>query len=59
MSWTNTSVNCSPSSVVISCGPLYCEAIFTVASVARGYAVRRWFNARIHRAATLLAGGAA
>lgn len=33
--------------------------IFTVASVARGYAVRRWFNARIHRAAVRLAGGVA
>lgn len=33
--------------------------IFTVASVSRGYAVRRWFNARIHRAAVRLAGGVA
>ena len=32
MSWTNTSVNCSPSSVVISCGPENSEAILTVAS---------------------------
>lgn len=26
-------------------------AIFTAASIARGYIVRRWFNGRIHRAA--------
>lgn len=24
-------------------------ALFTVASVARGYVLRRWFNARLHR----------
>lgn len=24
--------------------------VFTVASIVRSYAVRRWFNARIHRA---------
>ena len=29
--------------------------IFTVASIARSYAVRRWFNARLQRAARLLA----
>lgn len=29
--------------------------IFTVASIARSYAVRRWFNARIHRAAQRIA----
>jgi len=26
-------------------------AVFTVASIARGYVVRRWFNASLHRAA--------
>lgn len=30
-------------------------AIFTVISVARGYVVRRWFNARLQRAAQRLA----
>ena len=34
-------------------------AIFTVASILRGYVVRRWFNARIHRAAQRLVGGVA
>lgn len=34
---------------------LQITAIFTVASIARSYAVRRWFNARIHRAAQRLA----
>lgn len=29
-------------------------AIYTVISVARSYAIRRWFNARIHRAAMRL-----
>lgn len=33
--------------------------IFTVASIVRGYVVRRWFNARIHEAAQRLAGGVA
>lgn len=28
---------------------------FTAISVARGYAIRRWFNARLRRAATLIA----
>jgi len=28
--------------------------IYTVISVARSYAIRRWFNARIHRAAIRL-----
>lgn len=32
--------------------------IFTVWSIARGYAVRRWFNARIHAAAQRLAAAA-
>ncbi|WP_445363153.1 hypothetical protein ACJJIQ_04970 [Microbulbifer sp. ANSA003] len=30
-------------------------AFFTVISVARGYVVRRWFNARLKEAATRLA----
>ena len=30
-------------------------AIFTVMSILRGYAVRRWFNARIKRLAALIA----
>ena len=30
-------------------------AIFTVVSVLRGYAVRRWFNAQIKRLAALIA----
>lgn len=30
-------------------------AIFTVISIARSYVVRRWFNARLHRAADALA----
>lgn len=34
---------------------LQITAIFTVASIARSYCVRRWFNARIHRTATRLA----
>ena len=29
-------------------------AIYTVISVARSYAIRRWFNARIHQAAMRL-----
>lgn len=33
-------------------------AIFTVASIVRGYAVRRWANARIHAAAKRLAAAA-
>lgn len=28
---------------------------FTIISVARGYVVRRWFNARLHNAAVRLA----
>jgi hypothetical protein len=32
-------------------------AWFTVISVARGYVLRRWFNARLHRVAQKLAGG--
>ena len=34
---------------------LQITAIFTVASILRSYALRRWFNARIHRAAIHLA----
>ena len=33
---------------------LQITAIFTVASIARSYILRRWFNARIHRAAVHL-----
>lgn len=31
-------------------------ALFTLVSVARSYAVRRWFNARINRFANIVAG---
>lgn len=31
-------------------------AIYTVISIARGYAIRRWFNFYIHRASLALAG---
>lgn len=31
-------------------------AWFTVISIARGYVLRRWFNARLHRAAERMAG---
>ena len=31
--------------------------LFTVVSVVRGYVVRRWFNARLQRAALRLASG--
>lgn len=30
-------------------------AIFTIASIARGYVVRRWFNRRLHAAALRMA----
>lgn len=33
---------------------LQITTIFTVASILRSYALRRWFNARIHRAAIRL-----
>lgn len=33
-------------------------AWFTVISVVRGYVIRRWFNARLKRAAAALAGAA-
>lgn len=32
-------------------------AIFTVWSIFRGYAVRRWFNQRLHAMAQRMAGG--
>ena len=35
---------------------LQITGIFTVASILRSYAVRRWFNARIHAAALRMAG---
>lgn len=31
---------------------LHITGIFTVASIMRGYAWRRWFNARVHKALT-------
>jgi len=31
--------------------------VYTAISVARSYAIRRWFNARIHRAAMTISGG--
>lgn len=34
---------------------LQITGIFTLASIARSYLLRRWFNARIHRAAQRLA----
>lgn len=38
---------------------LFIGVLYTVISVARSYAVRRWFNARIHAAALRLADRAA
>lgn len=35
---------------------LFIGVLYTVISVLRSYAVRRWFNERIHRAAVRLAG---
>ena len=35
---------------------LQITGIFTIASILRSYAVRRWFNARIHAAALRMAG---
>ncbi len=32
------------------------SAYFTVISLLRSYAIRRWFNARLHRAAMRMAG---
>ena len=34
-------------------------AIYTVISIARGYAIRRWFNSYIHKASLKLAGESA
>lgn len=34
---------------------IFIGVLYTVISVARSYAVRRWFNGRIHRAAHALA----
>jgi hypothetical protein len=34
---------------------LFIGVLYTVISVARSYTIRRWFNARIHRAANRLA----
>ena len=34
-------------------------AIYTAISLVRSYAIRRWFNSRIHQAATQLAGDSA
>ena len=34
---------------------LFIGVLYTVISVARSYAVRRWFNGRIHQAAQALA----
>ena len=33
-------------------------AVYTLISLIRSYSIRRWFNARIHRAADQLAGDA-
>lgn len=35
---------------------VYLGLIYTVISVVRSYAIRRWFNARLHAAAMRLAG---
>ena len=35
---------------------LFIGMLYTVISVARSYAIRRWFNARLHAAAMRLAG---
>jgi hypothetical protein len=32
--------------------------LYTIISVARSYVIRRWFNARLHHAAHMLAGRA-
>lgn len=36
---------------------LYITLAFTVISIVRQYAIRRWFNRRLHAAAMRLAGG--
>ena len=35
---------------------LFIGVLYTIISVARTYVIRRWFNARLHRAAQRLAG---
>lgn len=35
---------------------LFIGVLYTVISVARSYAIRRWFNARLHAAAQAIAG---
>lgn len=35
---------------------LFIGVLYTVISVARSYVIRRWFNARLHKAAQALAG---
>lgn len=37
---------------------LFIGVLYTLVSVARSYIVRRWFNARLHRAAVRMAGAA-
>ena len=38
---------------------LFIGVLYTIISVARSYVIRRWFNARLHHAAHMLAGRAA
>ena len=35
---------------------LFIGVLYTIVSVARSYVIRRWFNARLHAAATAMAG---
>lgn len=35
---------------------LFIGVLYTVISVCRSYVIRRWFNARVHKAAEVLAG---
>jgi len=35
---------------------LFIGVLYTVISVCRSYVIRRWFNARLHKAAEVLAG---
>lgn len=35
---------------------LFIGVLYTIVSVARSYAIRRWFNARLHAAAQAVAG---
>jgi len=37
---------------------LFIGVLYTIISVARSYVIRRWFNARLHHAAHMLAGRA-